>query len=260
MDDARETQVGIFSKFLDSAIHTNPFGKNRLGIRLYQRTERLTAAVFLMTNHLPSNDPLKIEIRKNASLLLQKALACRHEMRSSTSSAVGEFQVSVRHLISLIRLLVFSGFISSQNAEVVASAADELGIFASSASRSSLSEALTISRGDLLNVPDSHKGLKDRVFIRDISGLKDNLMTSDRSPLNPVNESMPSLTQRGTGIIAILRSGEELNIRDIAAHLPEYGEKTIQRELASLIMKGVVKRTGHKRWSRYSLVGSPSIQ
>lgn len=260
MDDMRDTRGSMFSKLLDSVVHTNPFGKNRLGDRMYRRAERLTAAVFLMTNHIPPDESLKIEVRKSSSLLLQKALACRHGMRSSTSVAVEEFQVSVRHLISLIRLLVFSGFISPQNADVVANAADELGTFVSTASRSSLSEAVPISKADLLNVPDFYKGQKDRIAVKDISPVKDSLVTSNRSPLNSIDDATLSLTPRGTGIIDILHSGEQLNIRDIAANLPEYSEKTIQRELASLIQKGVVKRIGHKRWSRYSLVRSAAGQ
>jgi len=63
-----------------------------------------------------------------------------------------------------------------------------------------------------------------------------------------------SITQRGSGILSILRTGGDLNIRDIAAHLPEYSEKTIQRELNALILRGAVKRIGLRRWSRYSLV------
>jgi hypothetical protein len=31
------------------------------------------------------------------------------------------------------------------------------------------------------------------------------------------------------------------------------GEKTLQRELASLVKEGVLKKTGSKRWSRYSV-------
>ena len=54
--------------------------------------------------------------------------------------------------------------------------------------------------------------------------------------------------------MAILRAGTDFNIRDIAANLPEYSEKTIQREIATLVERGLVRRTGLKRWSRYSIV------
>jgi hypothetical protein len=52
----------------------------------------------------------------------------------------------------------------------------------------------------------------------------------------------------------ILRVGGALGIKDIAANLPEYREKMIQRELLDLAAKGRIRKIGLKRWSKYSLV------
>jgi len=46
----------------------------------------------------------------------------------------------------------------------------------------------------------------------------------------------------------------ELSIKDITTHFADCGEKTIQRELATLVITGVLKKTGDRRWSKYSLV------
>jgi hypothetical protein len=62
-----------------------------------------------------------------------------------------------------------------------------------------------------------------------------------------------SLSLRSQTILDILRTGGSLGIKDIAANLPEYGEKTIQRELVTLVSQGKVKKLGLKRWSRYSI-------
>lgn len=53
----------------------------------------------------------------------------------------------------------------------------------------------------------------------------------------------------------ILKFGGILGIKDIASNLPQYSEKMIQRELASLVQKGFVQKTGAKRWSRYQVAG-----
>ena len=86
------------------------------------------------------------------------------------------------------------------------------------------------------------KVIKDRASIKDTSGVSDNV--SFRKGLHVREES----------IIGVLRSGGELGIRDIAANLPEYSEKMIQRHLVDLIEAGKVKKVGLKRWSRYSLI------
>ena len=71
-----------------------------------------------------------------------------------------------------------------------------------------------------------------------------------------MSDTMSDTTASGrrSTVLAILASGELLGIRDIAAHVPEFSEKTIQRELAQLVLLGRVKKTGFKRWSKYSMV------
>src|SRR3989344_5526381 len=131
MDDSKDLQTNAFAKFLDSRLHVNPFGKNRSGDRAYRRAERLSAAIFLMSKHIPGEEPLRNEVRIAALATLPKILACKDEMRSTMSESIADVQATLRHLISLIRLMVFSGFVSAQNAEIVTIAADELGNFVS---------------------------------------------------------------------------------------------------------------------------------
>jgi DeoR/GlpR family transcriptional regulator of sugar metabolism len=61
-------------------------------------------------------------------------------------------------------------------------------------------------------------------------------------------------TSRASRIMDILKDGGVLGIKDIAANLPEYSEKMIQRDLAFLVKQNQVRKSGAKRWSRYSLV------
>lgn len=251
MDDVKDMQAGNFSRFLDSEVRTNPFGENKSAERAYRRAERLVAAVFLLTNHISPREPLRSEIRSSATSLLQKVLDLRDEMRSSNSGKIVEFQVTVRRLISEVKMLMFAGLVSPQNAEVVSSTFDEFGNFITLARRTTLSESIHISREELLEVREYHKGhIKDIKDIKDKHPLKDSTGTSEISTLT---YSQKGTTSRGRSVVEILRTGGELNIRDIASNLPEYGEKTIQRDLVLLIQQGVVRRTGLKRWSRYSL-------
>lgn len=58
---------------------------------------------------------------------------------------------------------------------------------------------------------------------------------------------------RHARIIKLVKDKREVAIKDIVEHFPELSEKTIQRELMSFIASGVLKKTGDRRWSRYSL-------
>ena len=47
--------------------------------------------------------------------------------------------------------------------------------------------------------------------------------------------------------------GKKLTIKDVSRHISTCSEKTIQRELTSLVLVGVLNKDGERRWSKYSL-------
>ncbi len=61
------------------------------------------------------------------------------------------------------------------------------------------------------------------------------------------------LVDRATRIKTVLEAKPEATIKDIAEVITDVSEKTIQRELNSLIEKGQVLRQGERRWSKYSI-------
>jgi predicted AAA+ superfamily ATPase len=63
-------------------------------------------------------------------------------------------------------------------------------------------------------------------------------------------------SERAERILEFIRkqksvSGAGTSIKDIAATIKGCSEKTIQRELSSLIEAGLVRRVGERRWSQY---------
>lgn len=63
------------------------------------------------------------------------------------------------------------------------------------------------------------------------------------------------LTDRADRIKTVLEAKPQATIKDIAEVITDVSEKTIQRELNSLIEKGQVIREGERRWSKYSVSG-----
>jgi len=61
------------------------------------------------------------------------------------------------------------------------------------------------------------------------------------------------LTDRSDRIRTVLEAKPQATIKDIAEIITDVSEKTIQRELNSLIEKGQVRREGERRWSKYSV-------
>lgn len=54
-------------------------------------------------------------------------------------------------------------------------------------------------------------------------------------------------------ILSLFVRGVDVSIKDIAARIKGCSEKTIQRELNTLVYDNIIERIGEKRWSRYVL-------
>ncbi len=259
MDEIKDTQrTESLSRFIEQhSVRTNPFGENRAADRAYRRAERIAAGLHLLTNHLSQEEPSRGRVRSIATGLLDDALAMRDEMRSTNSQAVAGFLSKVRYLISLVRIMAVSGHVSQANASVVIEALDELGGFVVASQRSILSENVSLTREDLTDVRATSFRIPHASPVKDASNTKD---TGDSRKISDANETsvaqgetIGTMSGRVQSILEILKVGGSLGIKDISANLPEYSEKMIQRELLDLVSRGAVRKTGLKRWSRYSL-------
>ena len=65
------------------------------------------------------------------------------------------------------------------------------------------------------------------------------------------NEGSKGHTERMEKILQFVRKNKKSSIKDIAAVIRNCSEKTIQRELAVLIQRGLVQKIGERRWSIY---------
>ena len=59
--------------------------------------------------------------------------------------------------------------------------------------------------------------------------------------------------ERRSTIIKIIKDNGEVGIKDITEAIKNVSGKTIQRELATLVEEGILKKIGNKRWSRYTI-------
>lgn len=242
-------KLSPLSRFFDKhSLRTNPFGDNQSADRAYRRAERIVAALYLVTNHVSPEEPLRTSIRAAGLHILENVLSMRNEMRAVDSSRLNDCRVSVRHLITLVRTLAVSGLLSIQNTNTVIEGLDELGNFLGTSQNSPLSESISLSRESLLDIHES--SIKD---IKDSKNIKDKLNVKNVENMSDTAAGGAKLNVREQSIIGILRAGGELGIKDISSNLPEYSEKMIQRHLVGLVATGRVKKTGLKRWSRYSL-------
>ncbi len=103
-----------------------------------------------------------------------------------------------------------------------------------------------MDQGQESNFSSATKGQKD---IKDISN---NNVLNKVSDIK-IEKKVKDKNSRQQIILEMLKSGVKLSIKDFAQNIKDVSEKTIQRELILMLEKGLLKKEGERRWSKYFL-------
>ncbi|OHA93065.1 MAG: hypothetical protein A3H52_00370 [Candidatus Zambryskibacteria bacterium RIFCSPLOWO2_02_FULL_39_26] len=220
------------------------FGEDANFVFVYKKTEKLVSAVYMVTNLFSENEPTKWTLRKKAGDLMSFILNYKDINESSCGDFIYNVKTRILELVSLLEISSFGGLLSNMNFTILKKEFSSLvGIMDSEMSNHSGAVDGTIPKS-FFNVKEVGLGIKDR-YLSSGGGIKDNSLLKSRDQFKRSN--------RQNIILNLLRKKKELTIKDISAVIKDCSEKTIQRELTSFIKAGVLKRTGERRWSKYSL-------
>jgi DNA-binding transcriptional ArsR family regulator len=242
---------------------------------VYKKSEKVISAIYLVTNLMPFEEPLRWQVRHTALSLIGEILPLKDMGRSTHVEA--RIIPVISELLSLIEIGRSAELVSPMNAELISGELAELGRalkeqygraggdnFLASDFFGVLSDGHhTALLEDVNSSGDKGQGadiLKDKIvsskgqnLVKDISdsskGHEEKRKEIGASPSSPKELAR----ERKSKILALLRTGNMLSVRDIGRAVGEVSEKTIQRDLNVLIIEGRVKQEGRRRWTRYSL-------
>ena len=216
-----------------------------------ERIQKLTEALYRVTELFPDKEPLKWQLRANAIELLDfLATAEGKEISDSRKSA------DLAKKISCFLKLAYdsSAFIYSINFEILRQEYLNLG------------DSLKLHIEDKkiifnLNPVSNGHSSDSNGHLPDYNGhkkQKDNVEQSQQieqieqtgQPQQPI-----VLKERKRKILSLLDKNEWRNIRDICHSLPGLATKSVQRDLLEMVGAGILKKEGNKRWRKYSVVG-----
>ena len=248
------------------------FSGDSYGLFVFKKTERIVTAIYLLTGLMSDNEPMKERVRELATDLISDAL-------SMSERVWGEefFQKNILNTISEISVLFniaeTTKMVSKMNHNILSSELQKISDFliTSTSNYSSAKIAFTpnIFSGDYNYVPDKnykndivnnqkdfdtsaqdfYKGQKD---IKDIE--KDTVLNKMSSiKKDDGDKNIKDKNNRQDIIKTMLKSGVKLTIKDFAKNIKGCSEKTIQRELISMVSSGILKKEGERRWSKYFL-------
>ncbi len=231
-------------------------GQDNLSVFLFKKTERLVGALFMLARILPEKDPLSETVKKLGLHLMSYISRAAASQAGWTSAVRQEVKETTIEIVSVLGVAHVAGFISTMNYNVIVAELNNLLLLIAKENNFGgislpknlfdvgiLAPASSVSAERKETQADSFKG-----HIRHVSFKK------EQSLMQIKVESKEKRQDRKNVITDVFKKqGRPLTIKDLTLYVKDCSEKTIQRELVSMVLEGVLKKEGERRWSRYSL-------
>ncbi len=260
------------------------FKDDKYCLFVYKKTIKLSAGVYLVTNLLSDEEPLKWELRRYVQKLLSTTINVGSSSEFSRCEVNKTLSTYCLTIISILEVALYAGLISQMNYTILK---DEFTAFVISLDEQihkgpELHETLDRHFFELpkeYHAPENNTGQerqtrkgsnlrgvykghtigqsKDMSFNSIIIGQKSisKYPQGHKGQSGISGQKIEQKSIRKDNIISILKNNPEpLTIKDISTNIKDCSEKTIQRELLGMVVSGVLKKEGERRWSRYSLI------
>lgn len=218
-----------------------------------RKAEKLSRAVYVVSDFMSDREPIKWRLR-------ELAVEISESLGKDIAFTIEILTKKIPQIISVIDLALGIGNVSQMNFTLLRKEYSDLfamlknenqaffnnqvevkgGIVGSGGNSGNISSTGTSS---LLERPIAQTTEYKRQFLSH-SPVKDTLRTT----IPTVNKG-----QRQEEIIKFLKGKDWVSIKDISHLFPTVSGKTVQRELTDLVGRGVLKKKGERRWSRYTL-------
>jgi len=254
-----------------------------------KKINKLTAALYILSNLFPDEEPLKWKLR-DFTLEILKDIN-KTKLKSTSDSFLRGLYFQINTVLDMLWIAHVGGLISKMNFSVFRKEFEEMqSIIKEHNTDKGLAEDVffensfftseeDVLRSDRVNVlekkipaspahdytkgqmqdlvelkADSHKRQKE-FSSRSQSQEQEAQDGENKVKLRTVPTALIlSKNKRKDMILKLLGKKGDLTIKDIALKFSDCSEKTIQRELNALIKDKIVARKGERRWSRYSII------
>lgn len=215
----------------------------------------ISKAIYMVTELFDDGEPLKLALRNTAV-----------DMLKDNSSY---------HTLQLKSLLVLSreiGLISEMNTDIIIRAINSVEADVSTlhtkidiSSVLKQSEVVAESHTESAPYVPSHSidNVQNHTEITELKEVRKETVSNPETDTITKKLERPTQTQsvsttldigtRRKKILEVVRSKGQATIHEFTQSIQGCSSKTIQRELTSLVLSGTLKKTGERRWSKYSL-------
>lgn len=208
---------------------------------LTKKIERLTSALYVITGFLPAAEPVRNRLRECALDLIKQA----SHPAGLTEGGVETFRAGCSEIGVLLQMARSANLISGMNADLLAREYDSLASFVRDFSDS------IREKGDQEKI-ENHIG--QDIEKPDMSFMKIASTVTTKKYANKSKTDKKGKDSRRKMILDLIDKKDKISINEAVSVIPGVSEKTVQRELMSLVQDGLVIKEGERRWSTYRKV------
>ncbi len=228
-------------------------------IYIFKKTEKITAALYLVSGLLKDDEPIKWELRDRGIDLLSSSFTASSSLPGDKNAVIQSLFTAALETLSLLNVAKISNLISTMNHRLLVREIDSVvGMLRDRLAQSAENAGYVLSES-FFKTPDLfstgfRSDSRNRASIEAASPRAKQENNSDGKMVSQGHVSVQAKkNQRQEMILSVLRARSGVTIKDFSKVIQNCSEKTIQRELIELVEKGIVKKEGERRWSKYSL-------
>lgn len=238
-----------------------------------KKTEKLVTALYMVTDYMDADEVLKTKLRSLGVSLLSDIHKLQTLSYLDQRSTISRLLSQVSELLSFVSIASTMGFISEMNSSILNREFENLFSLLEAHKANDKHFTFTLD-GKMFEVEDkaeenlasknssSESNFPNGHFAKKInqnlSTRELHLPAQNHKGLQVKVTSPLEKEARTQKIISLIKdtdiSKAGISIKDISSAFKDCGEKTIQRELNALVAKGLIKKIGSKRWSRYQYI------
>lgn len=214
--------------------------KKQINFLIY-KVERLVSALYMVTDFINSNDPLKWRMRKAGVVLLTEVGKLTELAPTDRKKVLRAASEAATESLSLLEVAANAGLISRMNYTLLKKEFANAPLLLERAGKTEPVKPIgQISKYSIGHSIGQIKIIKDKKLLMPMGQ-------------NSLTTSKVKKEARKEQIKKVFDGGKSFSLSEMSDMFRDFGSKMLQRDLNDLIKDGVLKKIGNKRWSRYSL-------
>jgi len=269
MDNQKDTKNTDLNSYghIANVSDNKPLINNELYTFTSKKTEKLITALYMVTDYMDSDDALKIKLRSLGVELLSDIYKLPNLTSMNKQARISSSLSYIEEILSSIGIASAIGCISEMNTAILQR--EFLILTNELKSHQAKDKHFTFTLNNkMFEIEKSEDKIPDPISNGQIiKRTIPNTMSFKTKKLNHVVLNVADKIERSNKIINLIKLKGDLpanathealqagiSIKDISISFTDCSEKTIQRELNSLVSKGQIVKVGSKRWSRYKSI------